>query len=493
MDVTLLLNRSTTPAHREAQRAGVAVSDLGAEGSARSPARPGCVDSSNKVFLDYFRCPPGSGAVDTLGELSETEGYFTFAGTVCYGRPVGSRAAAEIGTDLPDVSCSVECDGEQVRLPFDLSEVVTNHQQERYRRSSSTHVERIASAALSRRVYYFLRPMLPVPIRKHLQRIRLNGWERISFPQWPVDFSVETLMQRTMALMLKSRGIRQMPFIWFWPDGAQSCVMMTHDVEGKAGRAFCDELIDLDDSFGIKAAFQVVPQPHCENATGFVEKLRSRGFEVNLHDFNHDGDLFREKEQFLRRAAQINAYARELGCRGFRSGSMYREQSWYDAFEFSFDMSVPNAAHLEPQRGGCCTVMPYRVGRLLELPLTTTQDYSLFHILGQYSTTIWEQQIESISSRNGLITFITHPDYLIERRARDVYCKLLEHLCRIRDERRLWIALPGEVDAWWRNRQCLALVPDGDSWRIEGPGSERARLAYAVLDGDTVRYRLGGE
>ncbi len=38
---------------------------------------------------------------------------------------------------------------------------------------------------------------------------------------------------------------------------------------------------------------------------------------------------------------------------------MYREQRWFDAFEFSYDMSVPNAAHLEPQRGGCCTVMPY--------------------------------------------------------------------------------------------------------------------------------------
>ena len=67
---------------------------------------------------------------------------------------------------------------------------------------------------------------------------------------------------------------------------------------------------------------------------------------------------------------------------------MYREQEWFDAFEFSYDMSVPNAAHLEPQRGGCCTVMPYFVGDLLELPLTTTQDYSLFHILGDYSISL---------------------------------------------------------------------------------------------------------
>ncbi|HVB59215.1 MAG TPA: hypothetical protein VNE63_22650, partial [Candidatus Acidoferrales bacterium] len=90
---------------------------------------------------------------------------------------------------------------------------------------------------------------------------------------------------------------------------------------------------------------------------------------------------------------------------------------WYDAFEFSYDMSVPNVAHLEPQRGGCCTVMPYFVGKILELPLTTIQDYSLFHILGDYSIDLWKQQIDLIMQRNGPVSFITHPDYLREKRA----------------------------------------------------------------------------
>ena len=62
---------------------------------------------------------------------------------------------------------------------------------------------------------------------------------------------------------------------------------------------------------------------------------------------NHDGRLFADKEAFLRHARRINDYAREFGCEGFRSGAMYREQGWFDAFEFSYDMSVPNAAHLE--------------------------------------------------------------------------------------------------------------------------------------------------
>src|SRR5204862_5762605 len=130
------------------------------------------------------------------------------------------------------------------------------------------------------------------------------------------------------------------------------------------------------------------------------------------------------------------------------SGAMYREQTWYDALEFQFDMSVPNVAHLEPQRGGCCTVMPYFIGRVLELPLTTTQDYSLFHILDDYSTTLWKRQIDRIRSMHGLVSVIAHPDYLQGRRARDVYAALLAHLARLRSEAKLWIALPGEVNRW---------------------------------------------
>jgi len=170
---------------------------------------------------------------------------------------------------------------------------------------------------------------------------------------------------------------------------------------------------------------------------------------------------------------------------------MYREQRWYDAFEFFYDMSVPNVAHLEPQRGGCCTVMPFFIGDILELPLTTTQDYSLFHILGDYSISLWKEQIDQIMSNNGLVSVIAHPDYLIEQRARAVYVELLGHLSRLRAERNLWIALPGEVDHWWRSRQVMSLVPHGDAWRINGPGSERARVGYARLEGDRLAYEVG--
>ncbi len=347
----------------------------------------------------------------------------------------------------------------------------------------------VTSGSLAEEFYYSLRPFMPVGVRKHLQQIRLRGWERIPFPKWPVDTTVDELMRQTLKVLLQASGVERLPFIWFWPGRAPSCTMLTHDAEGKAGLEFCGSLMDLDDRFGMKAAFQLIPEgPH--DAWQFAGEIRRRGCEVNLHDLNHDGRLYRDKPEFLERARRINEYARRFGCDGFRSAGMYRQQSWYSAFEFSYDMSVPSAAQLEPQRGGSCTVMPYFVGNLLELPLTTTQDYSLFFILGDYSTTLWREQIATILEQNGLVSVITHPDYLIGARERAVYIELLGYLAHLRDDGQTWVALPGEINRWWRDRQGMSLVPAGSSWRIEGPGSERASVAYATLDGDRVLYTV---
>jgi hypothetical protein len=248
--------------------------------------------------------------------------------------------------------------------------------------------------------------------------------------------------------------------------------------------------MDLDDAAGVKSSFQVVPESRYDVSEVFLEEMRGRGFEVNVHDLNHDGQLFRSWSQFPQRVARVNAYGRKFRSRGFRSGAMYRRQDWFDALEFSYDMSVPNVAHLEPQRGGCCTVMPFFVGKLIELPLTTIQDYSLFHILNDYSISLWKEQIDLIRARHGLISFITHPDYLIEARARRSYVDLLTHIARLRDDLGVWVALPGEVERWWRSRSQMTLVSEGRNWRIEGPDAHRARVAFARLDDDQVSYSV---
>jgi hypothetical protein len=341
-----------------------------------------------------------------------------------------------------------------------------------------------------REAYYSLRPALPVSVRRHLQHLWLRGWEQRRFPRWPVDCTVDEMFAALLCLVLRASPERRIPFIWFWPEGKSACAIMTHDVETASGLEFTRTLMDINDSFDIKSSFQLIPAARYAATEEILSGIRDRGFEINVHDFRHDGHLYDRHEQFLQSAARINESALRFGSRGFRSGALYRNLDWYSAFHFSYDMSVPNVGHLDPQPGGCCTVMPYFIGDILELPVTTTQDYSLFHILGTYSLDLWRDQIRRIMEHHGLISFIVHPDYLGSPESQQAYTALLCQLRNLRAEASLWTALPGEVDFWWRQRSKMRLVRHNDIWLIEGPGAERARIAYATLKNNELSYSL---
>ncbi len=445
----------------------------------------------NGPMLDHYRCSQSLEAFRLVGKLSEDPGYFSFgAGTVCYGNSASGSRAKHVTDPLYDVLGDVRADGGLIQLPLDPNEVIENLRYERYLQNVTTQRTLLGAHTRVSSLYYWLRPFMPIAVRKHLQRAHLRDWKTIPFPRWPVDRTVERILEQLLVLAMKAQGLDRAPFIWFWPDGAASCAVMTHDVEHLAGRNFCSTLMDLDESAGIKSSFQIVPEERYPVPQTLLEEMRHRGFEINVHDLTHDGRLFSSREAFLRWAEHINAYGRQFGALGFRSGGLFRNQAWYGALTFSYDMSVPSVAHLEPQRGGCCSLMPFFLGRILELPVTTTQDYSLFHILNDYSIDLWKQQLDTISGHHGLATFIVHPDYVIEKRARRIYQMLLEHLVEMRNRRNIWIALPGEVDRWWRMRSLLTLVHDGQKWRIEGSGKERARLAFATLTDDTLTLNV---
>jgi hypothetical protein len=91
-----------------------------------------------------------------------------------------------------------------------------------------------------------------------------------------------------------------------------------------------------------------------------------------------------------------------------------------------------------------------------------------------------------IRERNGLMSFIVHPDYVIDPSVRRLYESLLDYLTNLIAREKIWAALPREVDQWWRARSQMKLVRRNNDWEIEGPQKERARIAYAVLEGDRL-------
>jgi hypothetical protein len=53
--------------------------------------------------------------------------------------------------------------------------------------------------------------------------------------------------------------------------------MMTHDVENASGRDHCSAVMDLNDAYGIKASFQVVPEGRYAVEEDFCGRSKSAG------------------------------------------------------------------------------------------------------------------------------------------------------------------------------------------------------------------------
>jgi peptidoglycan/xylan/chitin deacetylase (PgdA/CDA1 family) len=446
----------------------------------------------HNLLVEQYKCPKEMACFRVEGQPGETPGYFRVDnGTIGFGRLTTKSPSNTVDTDLSHLTMGAAVRDSTCFLPFDPDEAITNLRLERYVNHSvlpTTGLRRLA-----RNGYYALRPILPFAVRTALKRFLHRGWEQKAFPSWPLDRTADRTFEALLMHAMNTLGWERVPFIWFWPKGYSSCVVMTHDVETNEGIDFCADLMDMNDAYGVKSSFQIVPEERYAVPASLLKEMRDRGFEINVHDWNHDGRLFSDRSLFLTRVGGINQVAQQWGAEGFRAGALYRNVDWYDAFTLAYDMSVPNIGHLDPQPGGCCTLLPYFIGSMLEIPLTTVQDYMLFYMLGDYSIGLWKRQLEAIMEHNGLASFLVHPDYIIEDRARGVYTDLLGHLASIRSSRNVWIVPPREVNRWWRNRRQMTLTQEHGDWKIEGPGAEKACLAYAVRDGNRLVYELASE
>ena len=204
----------------------------------------------------YFRCPEQFDPIVWKEPLSAERGYFLFGkDSTCFGAYHAQRSSPIPAGELHDAFSEVLVRDGNIWLPFDPLQVVENLHNEIY-----VGEWRQGPLLTLSQIYYFMRPALPVPVRRHLQMLYLGNWKRLSFPSWPVDCSVNNLMERLLLLALQASGKDRIPFIWFWPEGSSSSAIMTHDVETLRGCEYCPTLMDVDDSFGIKSSFQIIPE-----------------------------------------------------------------------------------------------------------------------------------------------------------------------------------------------------------------------------------------
>src|SRR5437868_2319495 len=149
---------------------------------------------TNHVLAEYYRCPDYLRDFMLAGNLREGRGYFRFGrSTICYGTLSSGRTAETAVDGLHDALEGIGANGTRTQLPFEASELIENLRRERY--AAGFHGDGQALTEALRKAYYFVRPILPVPVRKSLQKIHLRGWDKIRFPAWPVDTTVERLHQ----------------------------------------------------------------------------------------------------------------------------------------------------------------------------------------------------------------------------------------------------------------------------------------------------------
>ena len=145
------------------------------------------------------------------------------------------------------------------------------------------------------RFYYAVKPYVPWGLRMGMRRVAARRTLHLSRSYWPI-----------------SESTRRTPDGWpGWPDGKRFAVLLTHDVEGRAGLEKCAQLADVESSLGFRSAFNFDPEGDYRVAREFREHLVARGFEVGVHDLKNDGKVFKSEEKFREKAARTIYYLRD--------------------------------------------------------------------------------------------------------------------------------------------------------------------------------------
>ncbi len=344
----------------------------------------------------------------------------------------------------------------EVSLPFSLADAYSSYVSERWReRSENT---RLSGRSLN--VYYSVRSVIPRRIQLALRRRLIKTQGVPVFPSWPIDLSVGRLLRFYAACALRASGRSEGQFLWFWPDGFRAAAILTHDVESDAGARLALELADLEEEYGFRSSFNFGAwYEHLD--PGVLRELTNRGFEIGMHGLTHDRQLFASRENFEERLDPLAELASRLGAVGFRSPATHRVFDWLAELPVAYDATIPNSDPYEPQPGGCCSVWPFFIGDVVELPYTLPQDHTLLTLLGHRSPSLWLEQAATIEHEHGLIQCVSHPDpgYLGDADKRAIYREFLSGLA---ERPGVWRALPREVASWWLTRAETDAAAPGD-------------------------------
>ena len=317
--------------------------------------------------------------------------------------------------------------------------------------------------------YYRVKRFIPIGIRHWINYAAVRARLRDAFPNWPCETALLDLWQQWLRTSLQAIGQDDPWHIAFWPNGRRCCIVLTHDVESAEGFARIERMAELEERYGFKSSWNL-PLAQYPIDWKAVERMRARGFEFGAHGLAHDGRMFRSRHDFEVCKMLVERIADEHDLRGFRGPSTLRNAQWIGTMAFDYDSTFSDTDPYEPQPGGTCSLFPFFLSEVVELPYTLPQDHTLIHLVRRNPVSIWVTKAHWIQSLGGMILALTHPDYL----ANDENLPAYEELLKALSDFDAWRALPHEAATWWRDRAKMKLnIKDGKP-SIEGPSARRA-------------------
>ncbi len=294
------------------------------------------------------------------------------------------------------------------------------------------------SFTVKKKAYYnFVRPMLPVSLRRRLQA-RLRS--KIKAKEFFID-------DRLVKIVFADRGNMQ-TLKQIYPNGHSSAIVLTHDVESKSGFSFIPKVMEIEKKYNFKSSWNIVPYQYPIDQ-GIIRLIQESGHEIGIHGYSHDGRMYLSKQIFDERVPMINKALDQYGAVGFRSPMVHRNLVWLQELDIEYDCSCFDYDPYQPFPGGTGSIWPFVAGKFVELPYTLPQDHTLFYVLKEKNVVLWKKKTDWILEHHGMVLTLTHPDYLMARNHLRLYEELLQYLL---SKKNAWHCLPREMAAWWKKK-----------------------------------------
>jgi hypothetical protein len=275
-------------------------------------------------------------------------------------------------------------------------------------------------------------------------------------PRWPVERGLDDERRRRWASHAGWRGVpvggpR-------WPEGRAAAFLLTHDIDTAADLDRIAPLREVERALRVPASIGFVPEASWPTQA-FAESLVAEGCELYLHDLRHDGKLPYLAPAAMRAAIDrvfaLSSWARPL-MRGFRAGQLLTSHALREVVGelFEYDLSIPDTERGGPYgyAAGCATVFPFRVGSLMEIPLTLPQDVYLRHVYrlsADEALTVWRTKLAHIMGVGGVAVLNVHPIWVNPDRP-DLWGAFRTFMAEVAANERLWVTTPSPLLDWLR-------------------------------------------